>query len=194
MPTISSTIIIRLFSDADRQHTSKAGPYTQPSTTPHTIPPNQQYHQHPQEPSQGCCCQEIDYDVDYDDEDTNNNNNNNNNDDKRFDDDYDDYDVIEGRYSPKKVVTFSEYDQIKMMSMDSLLSAATSDASTMEDGANANNGAAISRGLPTRPFGARQGSQPSVVLQDPTINSNTQQNTATPKRNQQAQDQKSRYV
>ena len=102
--------------------------------------------------------------------------------------------MIEGRYSPKKVVTFSEYDQIKMMSMDSLLSAATSDASTMEDGANANNGAAISRGLPARPFGARQGSQPSVVLQDPTINSNTQQSTATPKRNQQAQDQKSRYV
>ena len=40
----------------------------------------------------------------------------------------------EGRYSPKKV-TFSEIDQIKLMSMESLLSTATSDTSTCEGSA-----------------------------------------------------------
>jgi len=41
----------------------------------------------------------------------------------------------EGRYSPKKAVTFSEIDQIKLMSMESLLSTATSDTSTAEGSA-----------------------------------------------------------
>ena len=47
---------------------------------------------------------------------------------------YDDGDYDEGRYSPKKV-TFSEKDQIKLMSMESLLSTATSDTSTCEGSA-----------------------------------------------------------
>ena len=44
-------------------------------------------------------------------------------------------DPDEGRYSPKKVVTFSEVDQIKLMSMESLVSTATSDTSTCEGSA-----------------------------------------------------------
>ena len=60
--------------------------------------------------------------------------------------DYDDLDCEhddEGRYSPKKV-TFSEIDQIKLMSMESLVSTATSDTSTCEGSSNAISGPVMS--------------------------------------------------
>ena len=147
----------------------------------HSMEARQPYH-HQQQPSHQmslpappppCCCQQIDYD---DDEDEDNNNN------AHF---HDDYDEIEGRYSPKKV-TFSDYDQVKLMSMESLLSAATSDASTMEEGISTGVGTISGRSIATRPIA------PTVVLQDPTINSQAQI-SGTPKRNQKAQD-KSRLV
>ena len=106
-----------------------------------------------------CCCQQID----YDDEEEN----------------FGDYgDEIEGRYSPKKV-TFSEYDQVKLMSMESLLSAATSDASTMEDG----NG-----GFSTAPQKvALPANQPKVVVGNASPQQEIDQ-ANTPKRNQKARD------
>ena len=96
----------------------------------------------------------------------------------------DDYDDVEGRYSPKKV-TFSDYDQVKLMSMESLLSAATSDASTMDDPTIINTGAQ-KMGLP-RKIG------PTVVLQDPVMHSGNQTSDGAPKRNQKAP-KKSRLV
>jgi hypothetical protein len=122
-----------------------------------------------------CCCQHIDYDDEVDDENN-----------KNYDDDgiTDDYDDVEGRYSPKKV-TFSDYDQVKLMSMESLLSAATSDASTMED-------PAINIAV-TQIAGAPRKGGPTVVLQDPTIYNNDQTSNQVPKRNQKAP-KKSRLV
>ena len=122
-----------------------------------------------------CCCEHVDYD---DDADANNNDNYNDGGEN------DDYDDVEGRYSPKKV-TFSDYDQVKLMSMESLLSAATSDASTMDDPTIINTGGQM-MGLP-RKIG------PTVVLQDPVMHSGNQTSDGVPKRNQKAP-KKSRLV
>ena len=127
----------------------------------------------PLPPPPPCCCQQIDYDDEEEEENTNNNT-------RMIQED--DYDEVEGRYSPKKV-TFSDYDQVKLMSMESLLSAATSDASTMEEV----NGVGQMSGVPLRSAPTRQGA-PTVVLQDPTIFSdNSTTSGTTPKRNQKAQ-------
>jgi hypothetical protein len=132
-----------------------------------------------------CCCQPID----YDDEDEDNNSRIN-----------DDYDEIEGRYSPKKV-TFSEYDQVKLMSMESLLSAATSDASTMDDVAG-NGGVLMTSGIPPKSFLTKQtttngtiitNSSSTVLQQEHSIYNHAQLGD-TPKRNQRAQDNSSRLV
>ena len=128
----------------------------------------------PLPPPPPCCCQHIDYDEEEEEEDTNNN--------VRLMQE-DDYDEVEGRYSPKKV-TFSDYDQVKLMSMESLLSAATSDASTMDDV----NGVGQMSGVPLRSVSTRPTVAPTVVLQDPTMFSGTTTtSSSTPKRNQKAQ-------
>ena len=126
-------------------------------------------------PPPPCSCQHIDYDDEADEDNI-----------KTYDDGgmTDDYDDVEGRYSPKKV-TFSDYDQVKLMSMESLLSAATSDASTMED---PTNNIAV-----TQIAGAPRKAGPTVVLQDPTIYNNDQIANQVPKRNQKAP-KKSRLV
>ena len=69
--------------------------------------------------------------------------------------------------------------------MESLLSAATSDASTMDDPTIINTGAQ-KMGLP-RKIG------PTVVLQDPVMHSGNQTSDGVPKRNQKAP-KKSRLV
>ena len=137
-----------------------------------TLLAHQRQQSQPLPPPPPCCCQQIDYD-DEEEEDNN----------ARLMQE-DDYDEVEGRYSPKKV-TFSDYDQVKLMSMESLLSAATSDASTMEEV----NGIGQMSGVPLRSVPTRQ-SAPTVVLKDPTMfsgNPNTTSDTNTPKRNQKAQ-------
>ena len=129
-----------------------------------------------------CCCQPIDYD-DEDEVPMN-----------------DDYDDLEGRYSPKKV-TFSDYDQVKLMSMESLLSAATSDASTMDDGTG--NGMLLNTGsIPPKSFlpkqnasnGNNTNSTTGTRQQEHNMHSNNQIGN-TPRRNQRVQDtQSSRLV
>ena len=71
------------------------------------------------------------------------------------------------------------------MSMESLLSAATSDASTMEDPTNNNTGGQM--------MGAPRKIGPTVVLQDPVMYSGSQNCDGVPKRNQKAP-KKSRLV
>ena len=71
------------------------------------------------------------------------------------------------------------------MSKESLLSAATSDASIMDDPTITNAGAQI--------MGAPRKSGPTVVLQDPVMYSGNQASDGVPKRNQKAP-KKSRLV